>query len=236
MKLDKKITDYLAENAKQATTGKLTVRAAKSRIYLMQQYLAKIETSTTTETVEIVEDDISRKLRRDFKSIHRKQRAAEADALKDAPAARKKIMSALYAQAGNDPGFADEILKALQRGDLAFFKTVMAAMETTKKIKARRVENQTGPATEPNFAAHAIVGHLLLERIERTGGPTPKKKEMENVITTELKKIDLPAFVNESDWGDLWKYLGVSDAEQVRKGRSGTGYTGKGRLPKGWDV
>ncbi len=239
MKPDKKFAAFLAATTKRVRTGEVDIAEARSLLWRTDQHLDNLE---HPKRPPIKNDETEEDLQRQFKSLYRHQRAAEASALSDAPAPRKKIehrdpvfMSALYAQAGKEPGFADEMLKALQRGDVAVFKTVMAAMETTKKILKRRLEKRDTDKNEPSFAAHAIIGHRLLDRIERTGKTMPTKKELENAITAELRKSGHAAYTDEKDWGKLWKYLGVKDADQAHVGRSKT-YSGKGRTAKGWDA
>lgn len=182
-------------------------------------------------------------LKKAFQHIIRQQRAAEADALKDAPASRNKIesrdpvfMDALYAQAGAaEATFAKQMLDALQRGDVKFFETVIKAMKTTKAINSKKRTGLVGNGVEPSFAHHVYCGHLVLDRIETSGKPTPSKGELEKLITDELQKIDQAPYVDPSDWRKLWKVLGVSDARQNHVGRSKT-YSGKGRTAKGWDA
>jgi hypothetical protein len=219
MKTDSKFNDFLNVTAEKAATGKLTVLEAKDRIWRMNAYLSKIETPTTTKKVKLVENDVSRKLRRQLQDLADTQKLVVADVGRSGKAKRKDVegsavfRDAVLAIAGGHDAFGAIMLDRLKNLDLEFFQTMKTVVKVGQQFRlARKLAGIGFNALHLEvFSDHVF--HTLAAAIEirKAGKVMPDSFTMKQIVTSWVGDTAYED-CNFKDWRSVWKAAEIKPA------------------------
>ena len=215
MKTDSKLNDFLTETAAMAANGKLSVIEAKSRIYLMQQHLRQFETPPTTERIEIVEDEMSRKLRRDFQRFTDAQKLVVAAVARDRKSRRRDyaddptFRAALLAVCNGNDSFASVMIERLKELDGDFFASIGRAIGVMKGFRLSRKLAEQGITTgSPEvFANHVFHTLCVGMEIRKARMMLPDSFTMRMIVS---EWVGDDAYEVLSHWRSVWKAAGIA--------------------------